>query len=49
MGNTRTNNDGYKGEYPKPLDWDRITTELGTKTSTSTDGETSEDGSTIRT
>jgi hypothetical protein len=28
MGNTRTNDDGFKGEYPKPLNWDRIEQEL---------------------
>lgn len=24
MGNTRTNEDGFRGEYPGPLDWDLI-------------------------
>lgn len=28
MGNTRTNQDGFKGEYPAPLDWGRIEQEI---------------------
>jgi hypothetical protein len=41
MGNTRKPDDGYKGEYPAPLDWGRIIQELGGATDTGEDEQSS--------
>lgn len=34
MGNTRTNDDGFKGEYPAPLNWGRIEQKIRETTDT---------------